>query len=84
MAVCFAKHGYKVVGIDTDQHVLAKLREGQPPFHEPNLQDYLTDGLKNKNFTVTDDPSMNSSRRTLSRGSAESSAVDVLLWLTDP
>lgn len=60
MAVCFAKHGYKVVGIDTDQHLLAKLREGQPPFHEPNLQGYLADGLKNKNFTVTDDPSMNS------------------------
>ena len=60
MAVCLAKHGYKVVGIDPDSHVIAKLGKGEAPFYEPQIDEYLAHGLKSENFTATDSPAANS------------------------
>ncbi len=59
-AVCLAKHGYKVVGIDPDSRLVDKLKNGEAPFYEPKLQDYLNNAIKKKAFTATQDPSVNS------------------------
>ncbi len=59
MAVCLAKRGYKVVGIDSDRNILDRLAKAEAPFYEPNLEDYLVAAVKNGSFTVPRDPSMN-------------------------
>ncbi len=60
MAVCLAKHGYKVVGIDSDQHVHDQLAKAEAPFYEPNLKEYLAAALKNESLTTTRDYSLSS------------------------
>jgi UDPglucose 6-dehydrogenase len=41
-AVALASMGHEVVGMDSDQEKVAKLKDGQVPFFEPGLQDLLT------------------------------------------
>jgi UDPglucose 6-dehydrogenase len=40
-AVGFASKGYTVISSDVDANKVAKIREGIPPFHEPNLLEML-------------------------------------------
>ena len=54
-AVCFARRGYKVVGIDTDRTRLNKIRSGEPVFFEPKLHQYTKAVVSNHKLTVTDD-----------------------------
>jgi UDPglucose 6-dehydrogenase len=54
-AVCFARRGYKVVGIDTDRTRLNKIRNGEPIFFEPKLHQYTNAVTSNHKLTVTDD-----------------------------
>jgi UDPglucose 6-dehydrogenase len=44
-AICFAELGYDVLGFDIDEAKIAKLRDGQVPFHEPGLDDLLQGNL---------------------------------------
>jgi UDP-N-acetyl-D-mannosaminuronic acid dehydrogenase len=41
LALCFADHGLRVLGIDNDPERLAALRARQMPFHEPGAQELL-------------------------------------------
>lgn len=43
-AACLARH-HRVTGLDFDESVLAALREGRAPLHEPGLDDLLAAGL---------------------------------------
>ncbi len=58
-AVCFAKKGLSVVGIDPDKSRLEEIRERRAPYFEPNLDEYLKEVIKNETFMATDDYSTN-------------------------
>ena len=58
-AVCFARKGNQVIGIDPDRDRLEKIRRAEVPFYEPTLKEYLTETAANGTFSVTDDASMN-------------------------
>jgi UDPglucose 6-dehydrogenase len=60
MAVCLAKRGYRVAGIDVEPNLLRRLSKGEAPFYEPNLTKYLTFTLRTKRLTVIQDHSINS------------------------
>jgi UDPglucose 6-dehydrogenase len=60
MAVCLAKHGYEVTGIDPDATLVEKLTRGETPFYEPNLAGYLDAAIQSKKFVATRDYKMNS------------------------
>src|SRR5690606_15977696 len=40
-AICFAELGYEVLGVDVDADKIAKLAAGEPPFHEPGMEELL-------------------------------------------
>jgi len=48
-AACMARH-HRVTGVDFDEPVLAKLRAGHAPLHEPGLDDLLAAGLASGNL----------------------------------
>lgn len=56
-AVCLAKRGFQVIGIDPDLKKLELIRNSQAPFFEPGLDEYLREVVKSQTLTVTDDPS---------------------------
>ena len=58
-AVCFTRRGYKVIGIDTDQHRLSQVRNAEPPFVEASLPEYLKNSINRKLLQATDDASLN-------------------------
>jgi len=58
-AVCFARKGNQVVGIDPDRDRLEKIRRAEAPFFERKLKDYLSETVANGAFSVTDDASAN-------------------------
>jgi len=60
MAVCLAKHGYEVTGIDPNATLLEKLSHGQAPFYEPNLAEYLNEAMQSERFVSTVDYAKNS------------------------
>jgi len=60
MAVCLAKHGYEVAGIDVGANLLKKLSKGEAPFYEPDLAEYLSRALRSNRFSPTSDHSVNS------------------------
>ena len=62
-AVCLAKKGYRVAGIDPDTRLLELIRRAQAPFHEPDLSEYLKEVVGNGLLRVSSDPSSNSSSR---------------------
>jgi len=55
-AVCVARKGYNVVGIDLDDERLKQIRNAEPPFFEPHLAEYLKDVVGNGRLLVTRDP----------------------------
>jgi UDPglucose 6-dehydrogenase len=59
-AVCIAKRGYRVIGIDPDTQKLKKVRKSESPFFEPDLRSLLNDTIKAGTLTVSDTASSNS------------------------
>jgi nucleotide sugar dehydrogenase len=57
-AVCFARKGCSVTGIDPDEQRLRTIREIEPIFFEPRLLEYEKDAIESGNLFVTDDPSL--------------------------
>jgi hypothetical protein len=55
LAACFAELGHDVVGVDPDAGVVAGLREGRPPLHEPGLPELLKAGLAAGRLDFTTD-----------------------------
>jgi len=53
-AACMARH-HRVTGLDFDELVLANLRAGRAPLHEPGLDALLATGLASGNLTFSVD-----------------------------
>lgn len=53
--VSLAAHGHRVTLVDSSIEVVAALRRGHAPFHEPGLTEALTDLTSRGALTVTDD-----------------------------
>ena len=52
-AVCFAELGHKVVAVDKDPDVVAKLADGVPTLYEPGLENLLRANLRAGRLTFT-------------------------------
>jgi UDP-N-acetyl-D-mannosaminuronic acid dehydrogenase len=55
-ASTFARHGLKVLGVDTNPHVIETLREGKIHIHEPGLRSVVESALTSGNLTVSPQP----------------------------
>ena len=53
-AVCFANLGHKVFGYDLNTQKIAKLKKGESPIYEENLNELLAKGLKSRDLSFTD------------------------------
>ncbi len=49
-AVGFASKGYSVLACDVDEEKIAKINKGIPPFHEPGLQEKLSESIQKGNL----------------------------------
>jgi UDPglucose 6-dehydrogenase len=58
-AVCLAKKGHRVIGIERDAHTLRQVRATKAPFFEPGLSEYLREVVGEKALVVSDDASLN-------------------------
>ena len=56
-AVCFAKAGHKVIGIDPDTKKLERIKRKETPFFEPRLEDYLVKAIDSDLLQLSNDPS---------------------------
>lgn len=54
-AACFAELGHTVIGVDIDEKKVAKLKQGQSPIYEPELEELLKRGLQSKRLSFTTD-----------------------------
>lgn len=54
-AVCFGELGHKVIGVDVDKNKIERLKNGQPPFYEKDIDRLLKSNLKNKKLDFTTD-----------------------------
>lgn len=54
-AACSAEH-HRVAGFDFDETLIASLREGRPPLHEPGLPELLQQGLTRGTLSFSTDP----------------------------
>lgn len=54
VAACFAKLGHHVVGVESDEHKLRRLRRGESFFYEPGLNDLIAAGLSAGHLRFTD------------------------------
>jgi UDPglucose 6-dehydrogenase len=53
-ALSFAAKGHRVLGVDLDHRMVAKLRKGQASFFEPGLHELLTKVLDSGNLEVSE------------------------------
>jgi UDPglucose 6-dehydrogenase len=60
MAVCLAKHGYEVTGIDPNTALIQKLSRGEAPFYEPNLGEYVKSATETGKLRATPNYESNS------------------------
>jgi UDPglucose 6-dehydrogenase len=60
-AVCYAKRGFQVIGIDPNKTRLTKIKNKESPFFEPKLDEYLAETIDSGRFSVSDDPSLSMS-----------------------
>ena len=56
-AACLAEAGFNVIGLDPDAGVVGRLREGQPPLHEPGLPELVRKGTAAGRLSFTADAS---------------------------
>lgn len=54
-AAAMASLGHDVIGVDIDAAKIARLRAGEPPFHEPGFEPLLRDGLNSGRLRFTTD-----------------------------
>jgi UDPglucose 6-dehydrogenase len=54
-AVCMAKLGFDVLGVDVDEAKIAELRSGRVPFFEPGLPEQLREALDSGRIDFTSD-----------------------------
>jgi len=52
-AVPFAQKGFDVIGVDIDMDKVEMIRRGEPPIHEPGLEEALNDPRTKSRFDVT-------------------------------
>jgi GDP-mannose 6-dehydrogenase len=52
---CFAKAGHTVIGVDTDQHKVDLINQGQPPIIEQDLEGLMQAGVKGGLIHATTD-----------------------------
>jgi len=52
---CLSDLGFNVVGLDTNQDNVANLNNGKAPIYEPDLDELLQKGLKNKKLSFSTD-----------------------------
>jgi GDP-mannose 6-dehydrogenase len=52
-AACLSSIGYRVIGIDRDDHKIHSVMKGQAPFYEPGLQQLVRDGKESGLLTAT-------------------------------
>jgi UDPglucose 6-dehydrogenase len=52
-AACLASCGHQVVGVDNDPARVERLSSGRAPFHEPELDGLLSDGLRSGRLRFT-------------------------------
>ena len=57
-AACLAAAGKRVVGLDDDAEVVARLEEGQPPIQEPGLAELIASGRAAERLSFTTDPAV--------------------------
>src|SRR5208282_3555496 len=80
-AVCFAKRGYEVVGVDPDLRRVELIQNAQAPFFEPSLEVYLTETIKNGKLKATSDSAANIDSDftyiTVGTPSAEDGSIDL-------
>ena len=55
-AACLARAGFDTVGLDPDAGVVARLRDGQPPLHEPDLPELVAAGIGAEHLSFSTDP----------------------------
>lgn len=55
-AAMFATHGFEVLGVDINEHVLETLNNGDVHIHEPGLKTVVQAALKSGKLTVTRSP----------------------------
>ncbi|MFC1704793.1 UDP-glucose dehydrogenase family protein [Nanoarchaeota archaeon] len=53
LAVCWARKGYNVIGVDLNKSIIDAMNNGKSPYHEANLQKYL--GEVKDRLKATDD-----------------------------
>ncbi len=61
-ACLFAEAGFKVVGVDADQHAVNLIKKGKAPFFEPGLDDLLKRQVKEGRLTATNEAKEAASR----------------------
>src|ERR1700694_544588 len=54
-AVCLAKLGHQVVGVDIDEAKVARLRSGEPTIYEPGLAELMTETQESGRLVFTSD-----------------------------
>lgn len=54
-ALSLAEIGWQVIGVDSSEAMVEKIKRGESPFYEPGQQELLTKHIKNSKFTVTTD-----------------------------
>lgn len=52
-ACLFAEAGFKVIGVDSNRHIVNLLKTGKSPFTEPQLHTFIEKQVKNSHFTAT-------------------------------
>jgi UDPglucose 6-dehydrogenase len=52
-AICYAELGYDVMGVDVDADKIAKLVDGEVPFHEPGLDELLRRNIASGRLRLT-------------------------------
>jgi UDPglucose 6-dehydrogenase len=55
-AACLAEAGHQVIGLDPDADLVADLRCGRAPLHEPGLDQLISTGLAAGRLAFTSDP----------------------------
>ena len=55
-ASIFARQGLKVVGVDTNPHVIETLRKGEIHIHEPGLRSVVESALSSGNLSISFQP----------------------------
>jgi len=53
LAIVLARSGLTVVGVDTDEHRVALIRQGRMPFHYPEIEDWLASCVKRGSLTAS-------------------------------